>query len=168
MADQLNKTIDELLAAGQEARKQPEVLRLMTHPGVGAITAMAFVLVLVLGSPDRFGCGHQIGNYPGLIPCEDSSADRQRLGHITKPGRFTAALFTGGSSPGCCPLGPRLATSLRSLAMRRDRRIAKAKVAMARKLAVSLYWMWRKGFDYQQTLQFGSHAGEPRYVHGVK
>ena len=84
MADQLNKTIDEFLAAGQEARKQPEVLRLMTHPGVGAITAMAFVLVLVLGSPDRFGCGHQIGNYPGLIPCEDSSADRQRLGHITK------------------------------------------------------------------------------------
>ena len=61
-----------------------------------------------------------------------------------------------------------MATSLRSLAMRRDRRIAKAKVAMARKLAVSLYWMWRKGFDYQQTLQFGSHAGEPRYVHGVK
>ena len=52
------------------------------------------------------------------------------------------------------------------LAMRRDRRIAK--VAMARKLAVSLYWMWRKEFDYPQTLQFGSHAGEPGYVHGVK
>jgi transposase len=52
------------------------------------------------------------------------------------------------------------------LAMRRDRRIAK--VAMARKLAVSLYWMWRKGFDYPQTFQFGSHAGEPGYVHGVK
>jgi hypothetical protein len=34
------------------------------------------------------------------------------------------------------------------LAVRRDRRIAK--VAMARKLAVSLYWMWRKGYDYQQ------------------
>jgi transposase len=52
------------------------------------------------------------------------------------------------------------------LAMRRDRRIAK--VAMARKLAVSLYWMWRKGFDYPQTLSFGSHAGKPVYVHGVK
>ena len=50
--------------------------------------------------------------------------------------------------------------------MRRDRRIAK--VAMARKLAVSLYWMWRKGLDYPQTLQFGSHAGKPVYVHGVK
>jgi transposase len=59
-------------------------MRLMTHPGVGPITALAFVLVL--GSPDRFGCGRQIGSYLGLIPCEDSSADRQRLGHITKQG----------------------------------------------------------------------------------
>ena len=41
---------------------------------------------LRLASPDRFGCGHQIGSYLGLIPCEDSSADRQRLGHITKQG----------------------------------------------------------------------------------
>ena len=52
------------------------------------------------------------------------------------------------------------------LAMRRDRRIAK--VAMARRLAISLYWMWRKGCDYQHSLKFGSHAGEPGYRHGVK
>jgi transposase len=85
LVDRLNTTIDELTAAAeQEARKRPEVLRLMTHPGVGPITALAFVLLL--GSPDRFGCGHQIGSYLGLIPCEDSSADRQRLGHITKQG----------------------------------------------------------------------------------
>src|SRR5882757_7790389 len=79
LVDRLNTTINELTAAAeQEARKRPEVLRLMTHPGVGPITALAFVLVL--GSPDRFGCGHQIGSYLGLIPCEDSSADRQRRG----------------------------------------------------------------------------------------
>jgi transposase len=85
LVDRWNTTIVELTAAAeQEARKRPEVLRLMTHPGVGPITALAFVLVL--GSPDRFGCGHQIGSYLGLIPCEDSSADRQRLGHITKQG----------------------------------------------------------------------------------
>jgi hypothetical protein len=52
------------------------------------------------------------------------------------------------------------------LAVRRERRIAK--VAMARKLAVRLYWMWRKGWDYQQVLQFGSHAGQPVKAHGVK
>jgi hypothetical protein len=46
--------------------------------------------------------------------------------------------------------------------------LTNGRVAMARKLAVSLYWMWRKGFDYPQTLQFGSHAGKPVYVHGVK
>ena len=56
----------------------------MTHPGVGSLTALAFVLIM--GSAERFACGKQIGSYLGLIPCEDSSADRQRLGHISKQG----------------------------------------------------------------------------------
>ncbi len=43
--------------------------------------------------------------------------------------------------------------------MRRGRKIAK--VAMARRLAVRLYWMWRKGWDYTQLKKFGSHAGQP-------
>ncbi len=51
-------------------------------------------------------------------------------------------------------------------AIRRERRIAK--VAMARKLAVRLYWMWRRGWNYQQLRKFGSHAGQSVYVHGVK
>jgi len=42
--------------------------------------------------------------------------------------------------------------------MRRGRKIAK--VAMARKLAVHLYWMWRQGWDY------GSYAGEPGHPDG--
>ena len=82
MVDRLIGTIAELTAAiEQEARKRPEVLRLMTHPGVGLITALAFVLTI--GSPDRFACGKKIGSYLGLTPEEDSSADRRRLGHIT-------------------------------------------------------------------------------------
>ena len=165
LVDRLNTTIDELTAAAeQEARKRPEVLRLMTHPGVGPITALAFVLVL--GSPDRFGCGHQIGSYLGLIPCEDSSADRQRLGHITKQGSSLLRFLLTEAAQAAVRWDPDWRRRFVHLAMRRDRRIAK--VAMARKLAVSLYWMWRKGFDYPQTLQFGSHAGEPVYVHGVK
>ena len=44
----------------------------MTHPGVGPITALAFVLII--GTPDRFKRGKQIGKYVGMIPCEDSSA----------------------------------------------------------------------------------------------
>jgi hypothetical protein len=64
----------------QEAKKRPEVLRLMTHPGVGALTGLAFVLII--GSAERFACGKQIGSYLGLIPCEDSSANRQRYASL--------------------------------------------------------------------------------------
>jgi transposase len=85
LVDRLNGIIVELTAAiEQEAHKRPEVLRLITHPGVGPITALTFMLTI--GSPDRFACGKQIGSYLGLIPEEDSSANLQRLGHITKQG----------------------------------------------------------------------------------
>jgi hypothetical protein len=50
--------------------------------------------------------------------------------------------------------------------MRRGKRIAK--VAMARKLAVRLYRMWRNNWQYSQLVAFGSHAGKLGIVHGVK
>ena len=52
------------------------------------------------------------------------------------------------------------------LAMRRGRKIAK--VAMARRLAVQMFWMWRKGRDYEQVRKFGSHAGQPGNRDGVQ
>src|SRR6202163_2285752 len=85
LLDQLDPKIAELTAAAQqEAQQRPEVLRLMTHPGVGPITGLAYVQVI--GTPDRFSCGKQIGSYLGLIPCEASSAGKQRLGHLSKQG----------------------------------------------------------------------------------
>jgi hypothetical protein len=82
----MNPTIEELTAAVErEARKRPEVLRLMTHPGVGPLTALAYVLII--GTPTRFQRGKQIGTYVGMIPCEVSSAHKQRLGHISKQGK---------------------------------------------------------------------------------
>ena len=52
------------------------------------------------------------------------------------------------------------------LAMRRGRKIAK--VAMARRLAIALYWMWRKEWNYEQLRKFGSHAGQLGTGHGVQ
>jgi len=52
------------------------------------------------------------------------------------------------------------------LMMRRGRKIAK--VALARKLAVRLYWMWRKQWDYEQLRKFGSYAGQPGHRDGVQ
>jgi transposase len=124
LVDRWNVTIAELSAAiEQEARKRPEVLRLMTHPGVGPITALAFVLVI--GSPDRFACGKQIGSYLGLIPCEDFSADRQRLGHITKQGSSLVRYLLAEAAQAAVRRDPGWRRRFVHLAMRRDRRIAK-------------------------------------------
>jgi transposase len=57
----------------------------MTHPGVDPLTALAYVLII--GTPTRFQPGKQIGTYVSMIPCEESSARKQRLGHISKQGK---------------------------------------------------------------------------------
>ena len=156
LLDRLNPKIDELSTAIQQAAEQrPEVQRLMTHPGVGPITALAFVLIL--GVPERFQCGKQVGSYLGLIPCEESTGGRQRLGHISKQGNTLLRFLLIESAHAVVRYDPDWRHRFLHLAMRRGRPIAK--VAMARRLAVRLYWMWRKAWDYQQTLKFGSHVG---------
>jgi len=85
LLDRLTPTIAELTqAVEREAENCPEAQRLRTHPGVGALTALAFVLII--GRAERFQCGKQIASYLGLVPLEDSSGQRRRLGHITKQG----------------------------------------------------------------------------------
>jgi transposase len=165
LLDRLNPTIEELSAAlEQEAKQRPEVLRLMTHPGVGPITALAFVLII--DSAERFACGKQIASYVGLIPCEDSSSDRRRLGHITKQGNSLLRFLLVEAAQAAVRRDPDWRRRYIHLAMRRDKRIAK--VAMARKLAVRLYWMMRKEWNYEQAKKFGSYAGESDYSHGVQ
>jgi transposase len=165
LLDRLNPTIAELSTAiEQEAKKQAAVVRLMTHPGVGPLTGLAFVLII--GPPQRFRCGKQIGSYLGLIPCEDSSAGKQRLGHISKQGNSLMRFLLVEAAQIAVRDDPNWRRKFLHLAMRRGRKIAK--VAMARKLAVCLYWMLRKEWNYQQLLKFGSHAGQLETGHGVK
>ena len=85
LLDRLSPTIAELTQTiEQQAEKCPEAQRLRTHPGVGSLTALAFVLII--GQAERFQCGKQVASYLGLVPLEDSSGNRRRLGHITKQG----------------------------------------------------------------------------------
>jgi len=165
LLDRLNPTIEELSAAvEQQVKHRPEVLRLMTHPGVGPITALAFVLII--DSAERFACGKQIASYVGLIPGEDSSSDRRRLGHITKQGNSLLRFLLVEAAQAVVRRDPDWRRRYTHLAMRRDKRIAK--VAMARKLAVRLYWMMRKEWNYEQLKKFGSYAGESEHGHGVQ
>ena len=103
----------------------------------GPLTALAFVLII--GSPERFRGGKQIGSYLGLAPCEDSSADRQRLGHISKQGNALLRFLLVEAAQAVVRFDTEWRRHFLHLAMRRHRAIAK--VAMARKLAVGLYWM---------------------------
>ena len=165
LLDRLNPTIAELSqAVEQEAEKCPEARRLMTHPGVGALTALAFVLII--GQAERFDCGKQIASYLGLVPLEDSSGNRRRLGHITKQGSSMMRFLLVEAAQVTVRSVPEWRSKYLHLMMRRGRKTAK--VAMARKLAVRLYWMMRKGWDYQQWSKFGSHAGQPGNRDGVQ
>jgi transposase len=164
LLDRLNPTIAELTQAiEQEAEKCPEAQRLRTHPGVGPLTALAFVLIL--GRADRFQCGKQIACYLGLVPLEESSGDRRRLGHITKQGNSLLRFLLVEAAQVTVRSDQEWRSKYFHLAMRRGRKIAK--VAMARRLAIQMYWMMRKEWDYEQMKKFGSHAGQPGHRHGV-
>jgi hypothetical protein len=91
---------------------------------------------------------------------------RRRLGHITKQGNSLLRFLLVEAGQVTVRSLPEWRSKYVHLTMRRGRKIAK--VAMARKLAVRLYWMMRKGWDYEQFRKFGSHAGQPGHRQGVK
>jgi transposase len=165
LLESLNPTIAELTTAiEQEAKQRPEVLKLMTHPGVGPITALAFILII--GTPERFRCGKQIGSYIGLVPSEDSSAGKQRLGHISKQGNALLRFLLVEAAQAAARCNPDWRRRYFHLAMRRQKNIAR--VAMGRRIAVRLYWMWRNDCEYSQSLECGSYVGQLVTGHGAK
>jgi transposase len=88
----LDSTVAKLTQAiEQEVEKCPEARRLQTHPGVGPLTALAFVLIM--GRADRFQCGKQIASYLGLVPLEESSGNRRRLGHTRNKATHCCASY---------------------------------------------------------------------------
>jgi len=155
LAELVQRTVPLDQAVQEEAARRPEVVRLMTHPGVGQITALAFVLTI--GEPTRFACGKQVASYLGLIPAEASSGGKQRLGHLTKQGNALLRGLLTEAAHSAARQEPELGRCYRRLAMKKNRAIAA--VAVARKLAVRLWWMWIRGLDYGQMVESGSHAG---------
>jgi transposase len=165
LLDRLNPSIEELTTAVErEVNKRPEALRLMTHPGVGPITALAFVLII--GTPARFARGKQVGTYVGMVPSEDSSGDKQRLGHISKQGSSLLRYLLVEAAQAATRFNPHWRRRYLHLAMRRHKSIAK--VAMGRRMAIRLYWMWRNGCAYSPSFEFGSYVGQLGTRHGVQ
>src|SRR5271157_3943949 len=144
---QMERIIAPLDAAVErEAAARPAAVRLMTHPGVGPVTALAFVLTS--GDVTRLPRARQAASYLGLIPCEDSSAGKQRLGRLSKQGnallRFLLVEAAHHARRGDAELRRCYSRLLHRPAS------GVAKVAIARKLAVRLYWMLRCDLEYAQ------------------
>ncbi len=133
----------------EEARQRPEAVRLMTHPGVGPVTALA--MVLTLGPAERFGSAKQVGSYFGLIPSEKSSGGKQQLGKISKQGNSFLRFLLVEAGQTAARLDPQLKRFYKHLAARKNRSVAK--VAVARKLATRLYLMLRQDWTYAQLCQ---------------
>ena len=147
----LQATLDTMETAVEaRAAADPTTQRLMTTPGVGPILALTFQAVL--DDPARFGgCAARASAFVGLVPREDTSAERQHKGSITKTGPGDLrAIFVQASWVIWRSRSPRAAALrawVHAVAARRGRRIAI--VALARRLTRILYAMWRDGAAFR-------------------
>src|SRR5688500_4414231 len=147
---QLNATlaaIEETLEA--RATDDAVTQHLMTTPGVGPVVALTFQAVL--DDPARFGgSAARASAFIGLVPSEDSSAERHHKGAITKAGpRDLRALLVQASWViwrGKSPRGAALRAWAHALAERRGRRVAI--VALARRVSRMLFALWRDRQDF--------------------
>jgi len=156
LLDQLQASLTEFDQAVAEAAEQnPAAVLLMTHPGVGPVTSLAFVLTL--GPVERFARSKQVVSYLGLNPREHSSGGRQRLGSISKQGNpmMRSLLVEAGHT--AARWDDELRQDYQRLKLRRGSGVAK--VAIARKLAVRMYWMLRSQANYTQLVRM---QGSPR------
>ncbi len=150
LLDQLDPPIAELdCAVLEEAKRREDAVRLMTHPGIGPVTALAFVLAI--GPVTRFHRSKKIASYLGLNPSEESSGGRRRLGAISKQGNTMVRWLLIETVHHAVRQDPELRQDYQRLKFRRGHAVAK--VAIARKLAVRMYWMLRSGADYAQLVR---------------
>ena len=138
--DQLDERIAAAVAANPRARL------LLTHPGVGPLTALT--TGLVLGPLTRCPDSKHVVSYIGLAPAINASADKHHLGKITKQGNALLRWVLGQAAPLAARADDDLRRRYFAVLHRRGR--PKAKVALARKLLVRLYVMLRDQIDYEE------------------
>ena len=125
-------------------------------PGMVRV-GMAFVLTI--GTVTRFCCSRKLASYLGLNPTEESSGGRRRLGGISKQDNTMVRWLLIEMVHHAVRQDPELRQDYQRLKFRRGHAVAK--VAVARKLAVRLYWMLRSGADYAQLVRRQGSPGAP-------
>jgi transposase len=150
---QLQESIDGLdKQVNEQALQRPQAHRLMTHPGVGPITALA--TEVFLGDPTRFADGKELASYVGMIPSEHSSGGRrQRLGGLSKQGNALLRYLWCEATIHAVQRDPELKRFYRRKLMQKG--LGKARVAAARKLGIRLWIMLRDQIDYEEFCRRG-------------
>lgn len=147
--------LDRIMA--DTAEQRPRARLLMTHPGVGPITALA--TEVYLGDATRFADGKAVSSYVGMIPAEASSGGkRQRLGKLTKQGNGMLRFLWCE----CVRHAVRHDTELKRFYTRKlaQKGLAKATVATGRKLGIRLWIMLRDEVKYDEFCRRGRQCGE--------
>jgi transposase len=144
--------IERLTAqVAEQAEHRSGARLLMTHPGVGPVTALA--TDVFLGDPQRFIDGKSLASYVGLIPQERSSGRRRRLGKITKQGNPLLRFLWNEAGAHAARRDPELKRFYRRKLVQKG--LGKARVAVARKLGIRLWIMLRDRIDYQEFCRRG-------------
>jgi transposase len=118
---------------------------LMTHPGIGELTALC--AVHTLGDVGRFAKKEQVTSFVGLAPLDESSGEKKRIGKISKHGSKLLRYLLGQAGQKSFA-DERLRQFYQRVSRRRG--TAKAKVAVARKLLERCYLMLRDQIDYEE------------------
>lgn len=145
MSAELKKFNREIARA---AREMPACRRLMTVPGVGPLTSVAFATTV--DKPGRFRRSKDLGPYLGLTPRQYQSGEVDRAGSISKCGdRMTRSLLF--EAAGVLLFRNKQTSALKEWGLRLSRRAGtrKARVAVARKLAVLLHRLWTRGCVFE-------------------
>ena len=148
MESEIEKLTEQV---AEQAENRSAARRLMTHPGVGPVTALA--TEVFLGDPKRFADGKALASYVGIIPREYSSGGQQRLGGITKQGSPLLRFLWGEAGAHAVRRDPELKRFYRRKLVQKG--LGKARVAVARKLGIRLWIMLRDGIDYSEFCRRG-------------
>ena len=167
---ELQKRIQELdKEVEAQARQRPPARRLLTHPGVGPVTALA--TDVFLRDPSRFTTANEVASYIGMIPCEHTSGKRQRLGKLSKQGNSLLRYLWTEAAMSTVRKDPELQRFYRRKLIQKG--MGKARIATARKLGIRLWIMMRDQIDYEEFCRRGklrqtgkAHAGMPDFNSG--
>jgi transposase len=161
--ERLNKRVEE------QAGERPGARLLMTHPGVGPVTALA--TDVFLGDPKRFTDGKALASYVGIIPREYSSGGRQKFGGLSKQGNPLLRFLWGEAGAHAARRDPELQRFYRRKLVQKG--LGKARMAVARKLGIRLWIMLRNEINYNEFCRRGQKnsgaacAGMPGTPYGA-